>query len=296
MNAEIPRHRRKKALLLSLLCVLLLLALPRTAYADMGPKPSVQIHFTGSSGEAYYGTLLSETSSTGPATAWNGRKEYAQYREGEYEIWKAFVEYEDKDGYYFLQELWDCSETGELKWIYYPPSPFKILLYFPETDSFYVSPVYERYAFDSYFTVDLSEDPAAGLTAKRSYDHGREFASLAIRITFTVLLELGVALLFAYREKWQLRFLALVNVITQIVLHLLLNLIHYYYGGQMFVFGYCILEFVVFGLEALLYVRLLPRCSKMAQKRGRAVVYALVANGFSFLVGLWLAERIPGIF
>ena len=51
------------------LCLSLLLACSVTARADTGPKPSVRITFTGLEGESYYGTLLSERSSTGPASA-----------------------------------------------------------------------------------------------------------------------------------------------------------------------------------------------------------------------------------
>lgn len=51
----------------------------------------------------------------------------------------------------------DCTETSEFKWTYYPPQRFKILVYFPETDSFAVSGIYERYAFDSYYKVDAGD-------------------------------------------------------------------------------------------------------------------------------------------
>ena len=81
--------------------------------------------------------------------------EHARYEEGEEEIWQAFVDYQDPDGFYFLQEIWDCSEAGLLDWTYYPPGTFKILLYFPDSGQFWTSPVYERYAFDSYFTCLL---------------------------------------------------------------------------------------------------------------------------------------------
>lgn len=54
-------------------------------------------------GETYYGTLLSESMSTGPASAWDGTEADARYPDGEYEIWKAFTQYEDTDGFYFLQ-------------------------------------------------------------------------------------------------------------------------------------------------------------------------------------------------
>ena len=74
------------------------------------------------------------------------------------------MHYEDADGFYFLQEWWDCTESNALRWTYRPPSVYKILLYFPESDSFMVSPIYEQYAFDSYYTVDLSDLSACSST------------------------------------------------------------------------------------------------------------------------------------
>ena len=200
----------KRKVFAFLLCFVVVMAMPITARADMGPKPSVRIEFTGIEGETYYGTLLSKHKSTGPASAWNGSPEYAHYKPGDegYEIWHKFVEYQDTDGYYFLQEWWDCSDNNQLNWTYYPPTPFKILLYFPETDTFYVSPIYERYAFDSYFTVDLSAYDIDPILASKSYDYTWEIISLVARIVLTIALELGIALLFGYREKKVLALLA----------------------------------------------------------------------------------------
>ena len=92
---------------LRLLTVFLLLVciLPGTASADIGPKPSVQIAFTSAENQTYYGTLLSARRSTGPASAHDVPaipENYPDHKPAdEFEIWKAFMEYEDPDGYYF---------------------------------------------------------------------------------------------------------------------------------------------------------------------------------------------------
>ena len=280
-----------------LICLILVLNLPVTAKADIGPKPSVRITFTGIKGETYYGTLLSERRSTGPATAWDGYEEYRDWKpESEKSIWEKFIAYEDTDGYYFLQEWWDCSETNQLNWTYYPPTPFKILLYFPETDSFYVSDIYERYAFDSYFSVDLSEYSTSPITARQSYDYTWEVISLGARIVLTIALELAIALLFGYREKKALGFLAIVNVITQVVLNVALNIINYRSGSMGFTFAFICMEILVFAIEAITYKAVLHRYSEKEKVNRRGVTYALVANTASFAIGLWLAHLIPGIF
>ena len=280
-----------------LICLILIISLPVTAKADIGPKPSVRITFTGIEGETYYGTLLSERRSTGPATAWDGYEEYRDWKpESEKPIWEKFIAYEDTDGYYFLQEWWDCSETNQLNWTYYPPTPFKILLYFPETDSFYVSDIYERYAFDSYFSVDLSEYATSPITARQSYDYTWEVISLVARIVLTIALELAIALLFGYREKKALGFLAIVNVNTQVVLNVALNIINYRSGSMGFTFAFICMEILVFAIEAITYKAVLHRYSEKEKVNRRGVTYALVANTASFAIGLWLAHLIPGIF
>lgn len=287
----------RKTLITFIICAALFLALPVTAHADIGPKPSVRITFTGIDGETYYGTLLSERSSTGPSSAWNGDSvPRIPNQNGGEEIWKKFVSYEDEDGFYFLQEWWDCSESNQLNWTYYPPSPFKILLYFPESDTFYVSPVYEMYAFDSYFTVDLSEYQGGRLTAGKSYNYTWELISLAARILCTILLELAVALLFGYREKRVLSFLAIVNIFTQLVLNIVLNLVNYNSGPLAFTLIFIPLELAILVLETALYVPRLPVYSTKVRSRGRAAAYAFAANAVSYAAGLGLAHLIPGIF
>lgn len=279
-----------------LLClVLVVTALSSAAYADIGPKPSVNIEFTYPTGATYYATLLSERDTTGPASAWDGTEKFARYHEGDedYEIWRAFVEYEDDNGWHFLQEFWNCTETDELKWTYYPPDPFKILLYFPESGEFYASPVYERYAFDSYYTVDLRELGVKGVVARPSYGFTWELVSLVARILATIAVELGVALLFGYREKRVLRFFAVVNTVTQVVLNVALNIINFAIGSMGFVFWFVILELAVFITEAVVYSRMLPKRTEWVRA---PVGYAFAANAVSFALGLAIAHWVPGIF
>ena len=280
-----------------LICLILIFSLPVTAKADIGPKPSISITFTGIEGKTYYGTLLSERRSTGPATAWDGYEEYRDWKpENEKPIWEKFIAYKDTDGFYFLQEWWDCSETNELNWTYYPPTPFKILLYFPETDTFYVSDIYERYAFDSYFTVDLSDYVNSPITARQSYDYTWEVISLVARIVLTIAFELAIALFFGYREKKALGFLAIVNVVTQVILNVALNIINYRSGSMGFTFAFICMEVLVFAIEAITYKTALHRFIEKEKANPRGVTYALVANTASFAIGLWLAHLIPGIF
>lgn len=274
----------KHRILVLLLCLALVCGLAPAAYADIGPKPSVHITFENMDDTLCYATLLSKTKSTGPSSAWDGDENHIYNYNLDLDIWRAFVEYEDPDGYYFLQEGWQVNETKSFAWTYYPPSSFKVLLYYPETGEFVTSGIHERYAFDSYFTIDLD---AAGptLTLKKSYDYTWETISLVARIVLTILLELGVALLFGFRGKQVLLTITGINVVTQVGLNLALNIINYSQGSMAFVLFYLLLELAVFVLEAVLYLRLLRRASPTPLKKGRVILYALAANVLSFAGG-----------
>lgn len=286
----------KRKLTTWIMCFIMVFAmLPITAHADTGPKPSVRINFENMGEEVCYGTLLSKTDSTGPSSAWDGNPEHIYNYDLDIDIWQAFVDYEDVDGYYFLQEGWLCSESKELNWTYYPPSSFKILLYYPELDTYTVSGIYERYAFDSYFRVTMD-----GLEIKsvddKAYDFTWELISLACRVVVTIALELAIALLFGLRQKKLIMTILGVNVVTQIGLNVALNIINYNRGAYMFVFCYVLLEILVFIVEAVAYTVLFPKSSEPQISKKRTVSYALIANIVSFIGGMAIAQLVPGIF
>ena len=291
--------KRPATFLLS--CLILAMALlPVAAHADTGPKPSVRITFENMGQEPCYGTLLSKSASTGPSRAWDGDAAHAARHEGEedYEIWEAFAQYEDPDGFYFLQEWWACSENHALNWTYYPPETFKILLYYPDSGRFAVSGIYERYAFDSYYTVDLGQAEAqqVTLTAERSYDYTWELISLLCRVVITILLELAIALAFGFREKKLFSLIVWINIATQVILNVALNVIGYRHGSYAFVAYYILFEIAVFVIEAILYALLFNRVGRTRISKAKSTAYALIAHVCSFAAGFLIARVIPGIF
>ena len=176
----------------------------------------------------------------------------------------------DTNGFYFLQEWWECSESKCLNWGYYPPNPFKILLYYPKTNTFAVSEICQRYAFDSYYTIDMrgvtasrENETIALPQPQRSYDYTWEMISLLIRILITILLEIVMAVVCGFREKKVLRLIIGINVLTQTVLNAALNMVNYLHGYQAFVLQYIFFEILVFVLEAILYCIFFPKVSSM---------------------------------
>ena len=302
---------KKKTVSFILFVMIIMAAFPTSASADMGPKPSVVVDFDGLSGETYYVTLLSSVESTGPFSALSFHKrdnpeldemEMFYGDEEDYPIFRKFLEYQDPDGYYFLQYFQNCSETHRFSWTYYPPPDFKVLLYFPDKDSFVVSGSFERYAFDSYFSATITNKVQPNsifydyMTVSRSYNYRGETLSLIARIILTIALELLIALLFLFREKKQLLFIIAVNLVTQVGLNVALNTINFSYGPLAFIFAFVLLEMAVFIIEATLYAVFLRKISKAFVPVWKPIVYAFVANAASFAAGLGLASVIPRVF
>ncbi|MCH5153182.1 MAG: hypothetical protein J1F68_04415 [Clostridiales bacterium] len=326
--------KRKTTLLV--LCVVALVAVlvfaqPQSASADMGPKPSINITFKNLGDGECYGTILSKNISTGPHSAyapdegWDyknlGTFDSNYYYDDEYHneeverIWQTFVDYKDADGYYFLQLWWKLdSESNVINWNYYPPYSFKLLLYYPESNSFVTSGVYERYAFDSYYTVDMSNvndvllnpDTSVGgsqtnpnfsdavqLELHNSYDYLSEIVGLLLRIALTILVELLIALLFRIKGRKAFVTILITNAVTQIALNVALNLLCYFDGFLMLIFLYLPLEMGVIFVEAVTYGIALYKCGFPIWK---ALLYALVANVVSGGLGFVLAWFIPGLF
>ena len=303
-----------KKLLRAVLCAAMLTCLLLTAaYADTGPKPSVHVDFTGLEGECW-ATLLSESDSTGPASAWNGDPAHAQHKGNEEwaeldeATWQAFVDYADPDGYYFLQWGWQVSDTEPLHWGYYPPQRFKVLLYFPESGTYLASGILERYAFHSYFQADLTggtlmpeKDQAASDAAEQAmeieqrYDYLGEVGPIAARMAITVVLELLLALAFGLWKKGYLLPILAVNLVTQILLNAGLYLFTYRMYYFDFTVTYFVLELLVFAVEAAALCLLLRR-REPRPGRGCIVLYAACANMVSFVAGIFLSQVMPGLF
>jgi len=305
----------KKSRFMTLVCAILLLtAMAVPVHADTGPKPSVVIKVEGLAGRECWVTLLSDRWSTGPHSSPYRADEDGVLRDREggvpdlasHEdmdpVWQAFLRYAVKtfnqEGLYFLDYLGQTND-GYFRWGYYPPTRFKIALYFPQSDTLAVTDAfYERYAFDSGYTVDVSEvsldvgGVVTGLTAQESYRLAIEPLGLLFRMVLTLGVELLIARrLFDLREKRQAALILGANLVTQLLLNLGLN-VYAYYSGPVSVLLYAIMEGAVVAAETLVYQW------KLLEKRKLSTVfsYALVANLASFAVGWGLSHILPGLF
>lgn len=297
---ETGMNRKRRAAAAVMLVVLTALWIfPLTAHADTGPKPSVTVRLDNLPSGECWGTLLSASRSTGPARSWDEGEEKEDSMNPD--LWPVFQGYDDPDGFYFLQWMWRVDEKGALEWVYYPPSTFKLLLYFPETGSFVVSQTCERYAFDSGFTVDLSgvtPTPGAAVSVElvRHYEYGHEVLGFCVRVLLTLAIEIGLALLFRYTERKPLLIIIGANVATQVLLNLAVQIAHFADGSRHYLPWYILCELLVTAAEAVVYALTLNRVSEKKKRAWIAPVYAVVANIASLVIGIRLAEVWPEVF
>jgi hypothetical protein len=293
----------KRKLIMSLICFIALIFLfPVPVHADMGPKPSVNIQFTGLEGQTYYVTLLAKQKSTGPfsySTEPIDPQSYlaaGEHQAENLEAWQAFRDYQDEDGFYFLNFFRRMDSENSFSWTYYPPDTFKVLIYLPADHQFITTKILDKYAFDSYFKVSVSADMAQ-TDVTRSYNLSAELLSLFVRIILTLAVEMGIALLFQIRKKKALLFIFLVNVITQVSLNVLLSVINYHSGSVAYVINYALLELLVFAMEAAAYtIYFAKHNAELHLKKWVGPVYSLVSNAASFAAGMLISFFLPGIF
>ena len=282
--------------------------IPISASADTGPKASVNITFenTERMGDSFYVTLLAKEEGRGPWYMAENSSPSFEYGIEE-DIFNKFKAFADEDEFHLWPYIVKCQSTFVFG--YYPPTTFKILVYSPEEDKFAISNIYERYAFHSYYTVNLesfSEISASThgeiteeklLTATESYDHTNEIKGLIARLIITLGIELILAYIFGYKGALSITVILIANAITQILLNLYLNYDIYLHGNS-FTYrlgGYVFIELLILIAEGTLYAFTVAKLSKNPSKK-KAFIYAAVANVLSFIIGIYLALKIPTLF
>lgn len=195
-----------------------------------------------------------------------------------------------------------------MRWGYYPPDEFKILLYFPERGTYTASGFCESYAFHSFFEADVkgvADGETAQIKTRRSYDYAAEIISLIARIAATVLVELGVAWLFKLRKKYQMLTVLAANCATQSALNVALYVLAYFDGWFLLLFLYIPLELIIFFVEWIIYASVIvPRengeaplyVSAKPISSGYCALYSFCANAVSFALGVALSILLPGVF
>lgn len=281
--------------------LILMAALGIYAFADFGPKPSVVVEFENAGDQEYYVTLMAKEDKLG--SPYSRVTAEDQPETDDIAIWNRLVAYEDPDGMVFAGNVQKLTGDGAYVWGYYPPSEFRVLIYFPDTDSFVESSeILEQYAFDSYYQMDFNDlpenwnDAVAAIPVTRKYNLLWQITAFLLRLAVTVAVECLLAVLFGFKGKRQMLLVLAVNCATQLAMNLLIldesvGLFVFY------VLQYALIEVGVILAEGLVYCLALPKLATPEQNRNiHPIAFAFFGNVASFSLGFLLSNWFPMLF
>ncbi len=281
--------------------LILMAALGIYAFADFGPKPSVVVEFENAGDQEYYVTLVAKEDKLGSPFSRITAED--QPETDDIAIWNRLVAYEDPDGMVFAGNVQKLTGDGAYVWGYYPPLEFRVLIYFPDTDSFVESSeILEQYAFDSYYQMDFNDlpenrnDAVAAIPVTRKYNLLWQITAFLLRLAVTVAVECLLAVLFGFKGKRQMLLVLAVNCATQLAMNLLIldesvGLFVFY------VLQYALIEVGVILAEGLVYCLALPKLATPEQNRNiHPIAFAFFGNVASFSLGFLLSNWFPMLF
>jgi hypothetical protein len=295
------RLEMKNAMLKIFLVVILVslaLCIPCVAYADTVPTPLIEVHFSGLQDKEIIATLLFPYSNIGSYTEWGEKSDESKKDApaGQDDAWEAFYAFEDPDGYHFLQSSQIVSESSSLRWQYHSPKTFKVLVYIPSSGDLLVSDkILETRGFYNIYSADLSHTDNASFAITKQSSFPYEIAGFALRLCLTLLIELLVAAAFGLCSRKSIPVIIIVNVITQVILTIYATVVLKYPSPMLYGYGpvgaimYWYVELGIVCIEAIIYAIYYGR--KIGYKK--PIVYAVVANLISWLLGSWIAWTLP---
>ena len=281
--------------------LILMAALGIYAFADFGPKPSVVVEFENAGDREYYVTLVAKEDKLG--SPYSRITAEDQPETDNIAVWNRLVAFEDPDGMEFAGNVQKLTGDVAYVWGYYPPSEFRVLIYFPDTDSFVESSeILEQYAFDSYYQMDFNDlpenwnDAVAAIPVTRKYNLLWQITAFLLRLAVTVAVECLLAVLFGFKGKRQMLLVLAVNCATQLAMNLLIldesvGLFIFY------VLQYALIEVGVILAEGLVYCLALPKLATPEQNRNiHPIAFAFFGNVASFSLGFLLSNWFPMLF
>lgn len=281
--------------------LILMAALGIYAFADFGPKPSVVVEFENAGDQEYYVTLVAKEDKLG--SPYSRVTDEDEQHDVNIDVWNRFMHYENPDGMVFAGNVQKLTGDGAYVWGYYPPSEFRVLIYFPDTDSFVESSeILEQYAFDSYYQMDFNDlpenwnDAVAAIPVTRKYNLLWQITAFLLRLAVTVAVECLLAVLFGFKGKRQMLLVLAVNCATQLAMNLLIldesvGLFVFY------VLQYALIEVGVILAEGLVYCLALPKLATPEQNRNiHPIAFAFFGNVASFSLGFLLSNWFPMLF
>lgn len=258
------------------LLLLLLLIIP-IVNADIGPKPTADIHLT-LQGEEIEGKFYAKMLTCREEDTYHVRDLRPELNISEYDS--------ERDCHWTPTPLaWggECRNS-ECSFGYHLPSSFRLAVYLPQTDKVYISKETERNNFNAEFEANLKDksineslnhtieiQETTKFLQSDSADNLRRFI---VALFFTLALELLVALVFFTFYRISLKSLILVAIANMITLPIV-----WFVGPLLGAIGVLLAEVFAFLFEGL-FLHLNKRISL---KKG--ILLSLLMNFFSLTIG-----------
>ncbi|MCM1988893.1 hypothetical protein [Oceanirhabdus seepicola] len=268
------------------LIILLSIIYPVKAFADIGPKPTITILVTGYEDRDYLLDLLSNEEMDRLKDKPTDEKELDLYNYNE-DGWKALNVRTGWVSGSLKGEYNSESEKMIHNFGYRPPETFRIIVRKNNGD-IVVSNEVTPNQFDAIVTFNLKSGKAEVVKKNiigkmRDISKEHHFLPLVlliilVPIVFTIIIEIIIALFFKIKE---LKVLFWTNILTQILLQITFRGVidsRYNYYFTLF-----LLEMGVFLIEYLIYRKTIKSINQK-----RILLYTLIANGITYVVGLFV--------
>lgn len=300
----------RRYLCFAVMLTLLISCLNIVAVADTGPKPSIEVKLLNPPDEAYYIDLLEKHDSAGEPDSENG---YG------YEMLASVEAETDTEQNKRMKKImcsyyvngWDARlDRGIVDATFHPsnaghryifdyivPTTFKVIVV-TASGQVFVSDVVEIEEYNAVVTWDLEgaspflwqEGEISDVRAVGEIKEVRMLGILArilqmcLCYLITLLVE-GICLLFfGLARAHNIKYFIWINTVTQVIVQ---STVFHYGTSGWYLFILLFFEIFIFIIEAVYYAkRLLAKDGKPHLLRNAA--YALVANVFSYVMGVWL--------
>ncbi|MBR5370256.1 MAG: hypothetical protein IK137_03015 [Bacilli bacterium] len=252
--------------------LLISIIIPVNVYADTGPKPSIEVNIKNLKTKNYLVDLFVYDKD---GKNYKSDEDYNGGGLTEEQITKLHEL--NFDGWISSSTRWsryimfaDCAGNEEFKnnfGYFGTPTRYKIVIVNNDTGEIKISEEIVRKEFNSVVTIDYNDMKVAEVNNNIL----KTFIIAAIVLVLTIVIELGIALLFKTSNYITI---AITNLISNVVLQSLLLIFSSNYL-LVFIIG----EVLVIGAELLVYLLRLKKLSK-----AKTIIYTLVANLATILV------------
>lgn len=246
-----------------------------------GYYQTTRIEFEGLKGTCY-ATLLSNKTVSG---TWDAKLELDL--NAPEKVIEFFKNYEDSQRYYYLNYFQDVSE-GLLYWPFYPPEQFKLLIYYPDSDTYITSEATQRYALNSTYKAIVNDN---GVTLVSNYNYFKMIFNTILRIVIFSLISIFVTVFIAKPSKIEIKYAVISNVVVQTLLNVIISV-------YSFRNGFSIVEYYMFMWIVYLFLFLIQGLiyTRKAHSYISPFMASLISNLVTYLSGILLVDVFPSLF